>query len=108
MRELSEYEKTILDVFQTNGRSGLHQYLVFQGMSDDEAESTIDTLDYLPTDKGLDNNLEKQFADQIGTHLETVTFVDGSTKEIEVGNDGTVVSSMFPNGEKKTKEFGIT
>lgn len=100
MRDLTEQEKTIAELFKTNGRSGVHQYFVDTlGMSDDEAEVSIDKLDYLPIDSNL-NNFEKQgFVpknQEVDTKTQsmTVTFADGSTKEIQVAEDGTVVSPL--------------
>lgn len=106
MRELTENEKTILELFNTNGRAGVHQYLVFQGMTDDEAELHIDSLDYLPTfipTKVIDATVEAS-TDAPQNETVTVTFADGSTREIEVAPDGSVISPSLVT-EKKTVDL---
>lgn len=94
MPELTEQQKTILDLFKTNGRRGVHQYLVHEGMTDDEAEVHIDTLGYLPAN--LEESQNPELIVALATHKEIVTFQDGSTAEIDVTADGTVLNPAIP------------
>lgn len=154
-RELTEYEKTILELWKTNGRKGVAQYLVHEGMTDDEAQEKITTFDFLtpeteniipkPTDPnaGLATSVEnaeavdelnkssfeqtketfekvkenvkdtidnvsdkvKEVKEKVGDAIDTatekmtVTFKDGSTKDIDVGPGGVVVGPNVTTSE---------
>jgi hypothetical protein len=96
---LTEYDKTLTELYQINGRSGLHLYFVKGGLTDDQAEQEIDKL-YITTNPITGKEIvsvlpfeESKLIAPIVT--ETVTFADGSTREIQTSND-SIVSSNVP------------
>lgn len=130
MVELTEFEKTLTELYRTNGRQGLHQYFVHDGMTDDQAEEHIDSnlhvyqqeenATVFVSTRELDNMFSEYPADVKNSDIVStttikgegefingeptttkmvVTFVDGSQKEIEVANDGTVVSPAIPGAD---------
>ncbi len=125
MEDLTEYEKTLLSLWTTDGRKGLFQYLVRDGMNPDSVNDFIDTLSFISSDnegivpkpidpeaglevtsnpileQSVDPELEpykeQPLADTPVTQGETVTvtFPDGSTKEVDVGAEGQVLAPVF-------------
>ncbi len=82
--ELTEYQKTLRELYLTNGLPGLYQYLEkHEGLSYEDATTKIDEfLSALGTPK--DEVTDTFTAGPSSVETMTVTFADGSQKEIEV------------------------
>jgi len=122
---LTEYQKTLLSIYKVDGINGLRQYFRnHEKISDmekieekvtaflqdlgEEATNTTVSDKVADGEKNIPSETEvvrdsvpvtQTTEKENGNRVMTVTFADGSTKDIEVQPDGVVVNPVIPTGE---------
>ena len=117
MADFTEYQKTLLELYQREGENAVRQYFRRDKVSEDVVEQKLqDFLSLLETEATYDDliadgkknqqleteeetatvveeNTEGPADVEIETHI--VTFADGSTQEIQTAN-GVVINPIIP------------